>query len=166
MRKDSGFTLVELFTIIALIAIMSAVAVPSMLSWRSNAHLRRATQDVYSAFYRAKTEAVRRNTFVTITFSADDFVIYLDANDDWSYNPADNDQRIAGPIRWSQYAGVSVDSLSFSNPSDGIGLSVKGFPMDKDNNLVAGAVILTNEKNIKKRISITPAGSIRINRQD
>jgi type IV fimbrial biogenesis protein FimT len=69
MRNNKGFSLIEIMTVIGILAILAAVATPGLISWRHNAQLRRAAQDVYSNLQKAKVEAARRNTAITITFS-------------------------------------------------------------------------------------------------
>jgi type IV fimbrial biogenesis protein FimT len=167
MRNNKGFSLIEIMTVIGILAILAGVATPSLISWRHNAQLRRATQDVYSNLQKAKVEAARRNTAITITFSANNYVVYVDANSDWTYQDG---EEIARPIAWSNYAGVSIDSsegggdgLSFANPINGIAFGPNGFPTDNTGALASGTVFIKNKKNKKSSIVVSPAGNIRIN---
>ena len=166
MRKDSGFSLMELMTVIGILAILAAIAIPSLIGWRSKAQLGRAARDVYSNFQKAKVEAARRNTAITITFSANDYVVYVDANSDWTYQ---NGEEITPPIPWSNYAGVSIDTsegggdgLSFANPINGIAFAPNGFPTDNTGALATGTVFIKNQNNNKSNIVVSPAGNVRI----
>ncbi len=166
MRNNKGFSLIEIMTVIGILAILAGVATPSLISWRHNAQLRRAAQDVYSNLQKAKVEAARRNTAITITFSSNDYVVYIDANSDWTYQ---NGEEIARPIAWSKYAGVSIDSsegggdgLSFANPINGIAFSPNGFPTDNTGALASGTVYIKNKDNKRSSIVVSPAGNVRI----
>jgi prepilin-type N-terminal cleavage/methylation domain-containing protein len=116
MRKESGFSLMELMTVIGIVAILATIAVPSLIAWRHNSQVRRAALDVYSYLQKAKAEAARRNDTITVTFSANDYVIYVD-DGDWNYQAG---EEIAGPIPWSNYAGVSLDTAE--GGGDGLSL--------------------------------------------
>jgi type IV fimbrial biogenesis protein FimT len=168
MRKDSGFSLTELMTVIAILAILSAIAIPGLIAWRNNAQLGRAARDVYSNFQKAKIEAARRNTVVTMTFRANDYVVYLD-DGDWNYEAG---EEIAGPIPWSSYPGVSLDTaegggdgLSFASPPNAIAFTPNGLTRDGSipPSLSGGTVFLNNQANKKTRIVVSPAGNVRIN---
>ena len=107
IRINSGFSLGELITIMGIMTVLAVIAVPNMVAWRQNAQLRRAAQDVYSNVQKAKLEAARRNATITVTFRANDYVVYLDNDNDWAY---DVGEEITGPIPWSDYPGVSLDT--------------------------------------------------------
>ncbi len=66
-RVMLGFTLVEVLVVIAIAAILAAVAAPN-LSWLilSN-RIKNASFDVFSSLVYARSEAITRNTTVTVT---------------------------------------------------------------------------------------------------
>jgi type IV fimbrial biogenesis protein FimT len=169
MKKDAGFSLMELMVAIGILAILAAIAIPGLIGWRDKAQLGRAARDVYSTFQKAKIEAVRRNTPITITFRSveEDYIVYVDADDDWTYDPG---EEIAPAIPWSNYPGVSIDAsqgggdgLSFANPADGIQFTPNGFARDNTDALAGGTVYINNHSNKKISIVVSPAGNIRIN---
>jgi type IV fimbrial biogenesis protein FimT len=166
MQKDAGFSLMELMVAIGILAILAAIAIPSLIGWRGKAQLGRAARDVYSNFQKAKFEAGRRNTPCTVTFRANGYVIYVDANDDWIYQAG---EEIASPVPWSDYPGVRVDAaqgggdgLSFANPGDGIEFTPNGFARDNTGTLAGGTVFLIGGDSKTSTIVISPAGNIRI----
>lgn len=161
MRKDAGFSLGELITIMGILSVMAAIAAPSLMGWRSNANLRRASQDLYSNFHKTKVEAARRNEFCAITFNAGNYTIYIDTNRDLDL---DLGEEIIRTVNWSEYPGVSVSSTAFSSPSDSIGFSPRGFPMNNVPQMAGGSVTLTCGSNRSNVVTITPAGNITINR--
>lgn len=165
MQDNKGFSAMELLTVIGIIAIMAAIAVPSLISWRNNSQLSRATQDVYSHLQRAKAEAARRNQLITVTFSNNECVVYID-DGSWTW---EDGEEIIGPLNWSEYPGVSLDTtqgggdgLIFTNPNDSISFAPNGFCLDNTGSLIGGTVFLSNN-NRQTQITITATGSVSIN---
>ena len=70
-RYRSGFSLIELMIAIAIFAITLSIAIPSLQSWIENARVRTTAESIVAGFQIAKNEALRRNTSVRITLSAD-----------------------------------------------------------------------------------------------
>lgn len=69
MRKNSGFTVVELLTAIGIIAILAAVAVPNIIGWLPNYRLSSAARDIYSNLQSAKMTAIRNNGDCAVAFN-------------------------------------------------------------------------------------------------
>lgn len=70
-RGSRGFTMVELLVTVALIAIVVALAYPSFVSVINNNRLAGATNDLIGDLQYARSEAIRRNTRVSVCASAD-----------------------------------------------------------------------------------------------
>lgn len=68
MRKVYGLTLVELLVVVAISAIIVSIAIPSYLSLTRNNRLIGTTQQLYYALQLAKSEAVKRNATVFISY--------------------------------------------------------------------------------------------------
>jgi type IV fimbrial biogenesis protein FimT len=66
-RKLGGFTLIELMVVVALAAIMASLAAPSFKSFVSGQRIKTAASDFVMAAIFARSEAIKRNTDVTIT---------------------------------------------------------------------------------------------------
>ena len=49
MRKNSGFTLIELMVVIALIVVLSAIAIPNYIAWLPKYRLNSAVDDVLTS---------------------------------------------------------------------------------------------------------------------
>ena len=71
MRKQDGFTIVELIIVIAVIGIIAAIAVPDFMSYMPKARLKSAARDLYSNLQRAKIGAIKSNKKWAIVFNAD-----------------------------------------------------------------------------------------------
>lgn len=159
MRKDSGFSFVEMMTVIAILGILATIAVPNYISWRANAQIRRAALDVYSSLQKAKSEAVKRNTLCAVTFGADDFTVYVD-NGNLTY---DGGEQIINTIPWSKYPGVVLDNTTFTNPANSIAFAPDGLPRDNTNNLGSGDINISYGGTKQKTIEVFIAGAIKIN---
>ena len=67
LRASRGFTTVELMVVIAIIAVLTAIAVPSMRNMIETQRVKTASFNVFSGMTLARSEAVKRNTTVTVT---------------------------------------------------------------------------------------------------
>ena len=169
MRKDSGFSFVELMTVIAILGILAGIAIPSFISWRANSQLSRASRDVYSSFQKAKIEAIRRNAVCAVKFRVNDILIYIEEEEP----PYTYDGEIPiSTIKWSDYPGIGLDT----NEGGGFGVTFTkqaiffgsdGLPRNDTNGLVSGTVFLTNQDHTRKNtVEVTTAGNIRIKQAD
>ena len=78
MRKNSGFTLIELIIVIVVLAVLAAISVPIFLSWLPEYRLRSAADDLYAHLQHAKMQAIRNNNNWAIQFdeSSKSYKIY------------------------------------------------------------------------------------------
>jgi type IV fimbrial biogenesis protein FimT len=65
--KQHGFTLIELMVVVALAAIMAALATPSFKSFIASQRVKTAASDFAMTTIFARSEAIKRNSDVTIT---------------------------------------------------------------------------------------------------
>jgi len=66
-RAVRGFTMVELLIVLSILAILAAIAAPNMGTMIRTQRVKTASFDVFSSLIYARSEAVKRNTSVTIT---------------------------------------------------------------------------------------------------
>lgn len=109
MRKDMGFTLVEMMVVIAIMAIVSAIAVPNFYSYAAGMKLRSASRDLYSTLQSTRMKAVRQNTRWAVQFDAPTPTNYrvIDCGIDNICGNGNDILRIPTNIL-QQYAGVSM----------------------------------------------------------
>jgi len=109
VRKDAGFTLLELAVTIAIIAIASAIAIPNMIGWIPKYRLQNAASDLRGELQATRMRAIRENREFAIFFSTatgDYRVVDSGANriiDTPIYGIDDVDIKI---IRLNKYIGV------------------------------------------------------------
>jgi prepilin-type N-terminal cleavage/methylation domain-containing protein len=68
MRKQSGFTLLELMVVIAVIGISAAILTPNLLSWLPKHRLKGAARDLYSNMQLAKMAAINNSNTCEIAY--------------------------------------------------------------------------------------------------
>ena len=66
-----GFTLIELLVVMTIGAILVAAAIPSMSWWIATSRAGNATNTMVGAFELARSEAIRRNTVVSVCRTLD-----------------------------------------------------------------------------------------------
>lgn len=64
--RSRGFTTTELMIVLAIVGILTAIAAPSMADMVRTQRLRTAAFDVVAGLQLARSEAIKRNTSVTI----------------------------------------------------------------------------------------------------
>jgi len=67
---SKGYTLIEAMIAVAIVAILSAIAVPSFAAIQENAAKRAALNNFWHAIFLARSEAVKRNSVVSICKSS------------------------------------------------------------------------------------------------
>jgi type IV fimbrial biogenesis protein FimT len=68
MRKNSGFTLIEVLTVIAIIAIVASIVMPNVVAWLPRYRLNSGAEEIQSTLQLARLSAIKENTSATVTF--------------------------------------------------------------------------------------------------
>ncbi|MCG2633352.1 MAG: GspH/FimT family pseudopilin [Gammaproteobacteria bacterium] len=73
-NRSRGFTLIEALIVVVIIGVVSALAAPAFTRLLERNRLKGAAESVFSELMRAKSEAVKRNRRITVSFvpAADD----------------------------------------------------------------------------------------------
>jgi type IV fimbrial biogenesis protein FimT len=67
VKAASGFTIIEAMIVVTIAAVLAAVALPAYNDFVRNQRVKNASFDLFSTLVLARSEAVTRNTAVTIT---------------------------------------------------------------------------------------------------
>ena len=80
MRKDTGFTLMEVMIAIAIIGILCGIATPNMIKWLPRHRVGSAAREVMSTVEFARISAIKTNADVTVVLDwGDDSLTVVDA---------------------------------------------------------------------------------------
>ena len=79
MRRNAGFTLIEILIVAAIIGVMLAAAVVSVSSGRGAAHARAAARGVAQMSHYANALAILRQRSTVISFSGNKITVQLSA---------------------------------------------------------------------------------------
>lgn len=86
MRRQKGFTLLELIAVMAIVGILALIAVPSFATYRRHASLRAEAVQLRSIFRAARSRAIARNANAGVRFaqrgSQWTFALYDDGDGD------------------------------------------------------------------------------------
>jgi type IV fimbrial biogenesis protein FimT len=69
----SGFTMIEMLVVLVILAVLAAIAAPNMGSMIRTQRVKTASFDVFAGLVLARSEALKRNTTVTVTPNGGDW---------------------------------------------------------------------------------------------
>ena len=150
MKKanNRGFTILELMVVIAIIAIMAALAVPNYLSWLPDRRLATGALDVLQGLQKSRSEAIKSNRNVIVTFNpgAESFRAFMDADASGAQNGSE-----PTIINRSMPAGIDLVSTGFT--ANSVTFDSRGIPTT-----AVGLVTLQNSKGNTQRVELFLSG--------
>lgn len=161
IRKNSGFTALELATTIAIVAVIAALVMPPYLRWNRARRLEGAVVNLTSDLEMAKVRAIRENAFVVVEFGAQNYTMFIDTGDGGGGLPnwnRDADERQI--LNRKMPAGVQIDtgSLSFPTINDKVRFNGRGIPPD----ILAPELIAVANTVRGRQVSVNRLGFINV----
>jgi type IV fimbrial biogenesis protein FimT len=166
MKKNSGFTLLELLITVALISIVTAIAVPSMTSFTQNDRLTTNINTLVGHLAYARSEAVKRSQQVSICISSDSatctganfdegWIVYIDADNNGSFT---EDTASGEVILRAQQQLEGGNTLTPTTFADQVTYDYRGFATSTGSFLLCDGRIGPHGKTI----TISPTGRVRL----
>lgn len=143
MRRNGGYTLIEIMTVIAVIGISASLVIPNVIGWLPKYRLRSGAEEIQSTLQLARLEAIKKNTTSTVNF---DIVHHTF-------------QAIIGGRTIKQGAmpaGIYIDSITF--PSSKCRFDSRGLA-----NTWNGDLVVKNDLGETKTISVNIVGNSKLN---
>jgi type IV fimbrial biogenesis protein FimT len=151
MRKNSGFSLMELMIIIAIIAVIATIAIPNMIGSRSRSKLQGAVGNLTGDLQVAKLMAIKESTFVVVDLAADGYRVFVDNDGNWSL---DAGERLLQTRQLP--AGVRIDLAATDLSDDRTRFNDRGLP-DPAN---LGTVFIVNSSGNQRSINLNRLGRL------
>ncbi|MEI4550307.1 GspH/FimT family pseudopilin [Pseudoalteromonas spongiae] len=103
MKRQLGFTLIEVMTVVGIVGILSVVATPSFIQYIKQDRLVSTANELMSTFKMARSEAIKREKIVTLTTQGSKWLASIDNQ---TFVVFDNDQ--TGVV----VSGVTTQSIT------------------------------------------------------
>jgi prepilin-type N-terminal cleavage/methylation domain-containing protein len=160
LNQKQGFTTIELMIVIAVLVVLATIALPNFSGWSTNQRLKGASRDLVSHLQWARSEAVKRQTIVALTFipgalpsrttgQGGFYILFVDDGGPSGTGNPRNLQIDGSEVELKRVfmpPGVALTSATFTQltgtPSDAVGYNARGFPLGKN----GGTVRLSNNK--------------------
>ena len=163
-QKQTGFTLIEAVIVLAMIGILAGIATPAIIHWLPDYRLRQAAMDIRSNMQKARIEAIKRNTYISIVFTP---ATYTPSGNVGSYKifvDDGNGVQDGGEQLLTQVTMPKSVSLYFDNfAGHTTGFNNRGLPW-KNNRW--GSVYLRNSNSRYYKLSLSKAGNISIQKSN
>lgn len=159
IKRNSGFTLMEMMMVVAIITISAAVTGFSLKSMLPDLRLSQAARDLKSDLNMARLRAVRENKFVWIVFHDEAppyYDIFID-NGDEKYSDEEMEEEIL--IKTVDLPrGISLDTASFMpGGTNKTCFNSRGLADTRN-----GTASLVNEKEVQQAVHVAKTGRVTI----
>ena len=140
MRKDAGFTLLELLTVIAIAGVLAAIAVPNFLSYQYNSRLKGALSTLRGDLVGARMLAIKSGFEYQVAFSSGGYLIIRgDSSSGSTFDPNTNTEV----------------TRNFADEYPGVTASAAADPVFSPKGTVAAAPVIITLQNAQRSQTIT-----------
>ena len=163
MKTQKGFTIYELLTVIGIIAILASIAVPNMISWRSGAKLRSASNIIRGDLQFAKLRALRENAIIVVIFTANGYNIFIDNGAGANAGNWNLDADEVSVRNRQLPAGVTIAlPTTFDSPNNRTRFNGRGLPdpLTLTGGGLTGSVNIRDSRGTQKQITINRLGRL------
>ena len=121
MRKNSGFTLMELMVVIALIGVLASLAVPEYINWLPRYRAKKAAMELSGQLHKVKLKAVRENRSHGVYFDSNSDRYYV-LTGDGTNNMWDGPPAAGGDDDTERFVDLPAygSGIRFANVSPGV----------------------------------------------
>ena len=142
MRKNSGYTLVEVLTVIAIIAIVAGIILPNVVAWLPKYRLSSGAEEIQSTLQLARLSAIKQNTSAAVAFNTVNHTFLMSING----------QRVK---KGTMPAGIVIDSVT--SPGSQVEFDSRGLA-----NGSTGSILVRNTQGGSKTITVNIVGNATI----
>ncbi len=168
-----GFTLLEAMIAVTVVAILFSLAAPAFSTWLENSHFRSDARTLMAHFQQARHEAIKYNSFCSLTFDTTidgthyDYIAYLDTNRDLQYTAG---ERLVAAVKFqassfnpdndkSDADGVTFGDNPAGDPS--FAWNSRGYPVLQNGGFAPGTVFLKSRQNQTQEVILSKFGRVR-----
>ncbi|MBT3367977.1 MAG: prepilin-type N-terminal cleavage/methylation domain-containing protein [Nitrospina sp.] len=157
MKRNAGFTLMEMMIVVAVFGIIAAVAIPAFMSLLPGMRLNGSARDIFMVMSQTRMQAVSKNTIGVVKFnpSNNSFTAWLDdgpAGNNWALDSTDTLIKSG-----STETGVSISNTTI--PYHTFGYNSRGLPAGTPG---AYDITLTNSKGETQKVEVNAFGTVKM----